>query len=82
MQVGFRQQIRQMPVPPMTHIPIPTTPNLVPPGVNLSQMPPNIGGTGEIGFDGKMLRKSVARKTVDHNPSVVKYLEVSIKIYS
>lgn len=30
---------------------------------------------GEVGFDGKMLRKTVARKTVDHNPSVVKYLE-------
>lgn len=30
---------------------------------------------GEMGFDGKMLRKTVARKTVDHNPSVVKYLE-------
>ena len=27
------------------------------------------------GFDGKMLRKSMARKTVDYHPSVVNYLE-------
>ena len=33
----------------------------------------------EVGFDGKMLRKTMARKTVDYNPSVVKYLEVDIK---
>lgn len=33
---------------------------------------------GEVGFDGKMLRKTMARKTVDYNPSVVKYLEVNI----
>lgn len=32
---------------------------------------------GEVGFDGKMLRKAMARKTVDYNPSVVNYLEVS-----
>jgi hypothetical protein len=32
----------------------------------------------EVGFDGKMLRKTMARKTVDYNPSVVKYLEVRI----
>lgn len=31
---------------------------------------------GEIGFDGKMLRKAMARKTVDYNPSVIRYLEV------
>ena len=33
---------------------------------------------GEIGFDGKMLRKAMARKTVDHNPSIIRYLEVNI----
>jgi hypothetical protein len=31
---------------------------------------------GDVGFDGKMLRKAMARKTVDYNPSAVKYLEV------
>jgi polyadenylation factor subunit 2 len=29
----------------------------------------------DVGFDGKMLRKTVARKTVDYNSSVMKYLE-------
>lgn len=32
--------------------------------------------SGEIGFDGKMLRKAMARKTVDYNPSIIRYLEV------
>jgi len=31
---------------------------------------------GEVGFDGKMLRKAMARKTIDYNPSAVRYLEV------
>ena len=34
---------------------------------------PNLG---DVGFDGKMLRKAMARKTVDYHSSVVKYLEV------
>ncbi|CAF3342169.1 unnamed protein product [Rotaria sp. Silwood1] len=33
---------------------------------------------GEIGFDGKMLRKAMARKTVDYNSSIIRYLENSI----
>ncbi|CAF2505828.1 unnamed protein product [Rotaria sp. Silwood2] len=33
---------------------------------------------GEIGFDGKMLRKAMARKTVDYNPSIIRYLQNSI----
>jgi valyl-tRNA synthetase len=32
-----------------------------------------------IGFDGKMLRKAMARKTVDYNPSVIRYLEVKFQ---
>ena len=32
---------------------------------------------GDAGFDGKMLRKAMARKTVDYNTSAVKYLEVT-----
>lgn len=36
-----------------------------------------MSGMGEVGFDGKMLRKTIPRKTVDFNPSAVKYLEVS-----
>ena len=35
---------------------------------------------GEIGFDGKMLRKAMARKTVDYNPSIIRYLEVRSKM--
>lgn len=31
-------------------------------------------------FDGKRLRKSVMRKTVDYNSSIVKTLEVNIKL--
>ena len=31
---------------------------------------------GDAGFDGKMLRKAMARKTVDYNTSAVRYLEV------
>ena len=34
-----------------------------------------MGMMGELGFDGKMLRKSMARRTVDYHPSVVNYLE-------
>ncbi|KAL7676512.1 hypothetical protein ACOME3_002765 [Neoechinorhynchus agilis] len=30
---------------------------------------------GQVGFDGRMLRKAMARKTVDYNSSVVNYLE-------
>jgi hypothetical protein len=47
--------------------------------MNMAMPPPNLNNMmnpGEMGFDGKMLRKSVARKTVDYNPSIVKYLEV------
>ena len=40
--------------------------------------PPAIPGEPLPGFDGKMLRKSMARKTVDYNSSTVKYLEVNI----
>ena len=36
----------------------------------------SMSGMGEVGFDGKMLRKTIPRKTVDFNPSAVKYLEV------
>ena len=43
---------------------------LMPPG----QMPPMMMGV-DMGFDGKMLRKSMARKTVDYHPSVVNYFE-------
>lgn len=33
-------------------------------------------------FDGKRLRKSVMRKTVDYNAAIVKSLEVNIFIYN
>lgn len=31
----------------------------------------------QLTFDGKRMRKAVNRKTIDYNPSVIKYLEVS-----
>lgn len=77
--------------PPSLSIPPPSvvaTPNMMMPPPVAQQ--PQVSGTlqqqqmmlgmaiGEMGFDGKMLRKTVARKTVDHNPSVVKYLEVRV----
>ena len=34
---------------------------------------------GEVGFDGKMLRKAMARKTVDYYSSTIRYLEVIMK---
>ena len=90
MQVGYRPQMPRMPMmpPPLPQMPMPQSmtspiPNMqLPPGVQIN-MSPNMPGQinpmmlnpTEIGFDGKMLRKTVARKTVDHNPSVVKYLE-------
>lgn len=30
----------------------------------------------QLTFDGKRMRKAVNRKTIDYNPSVIKYLEV------
>lgn len=32
----------------------------------------------QLTFDGKRMRKAVNRKTIDYNPSVIKYLEVSL----
>ncbi len=45
-------------------------------GFGQSQMQP-----GDVGFDGKMLRKAMARKTIDYNTSAVRYLEVNINKY-
>ena len=36
---------------------------------------------GEVGFDGKMLRKAMARKTVDYYSSTIRCLEVNIHIF-
>lgn len=83
MQVGYRPPMMRMPMQAAqaqmmmqagVHPQMP--PNMP---VNMAMPPmgmPNMINTAEMGFDGKMLRKSVARKTVDYNPSVVKYLEV------
>jgi polyadenylation factor subunit 2 len=46
--------------------------------------PKLISGSQEVlqdEFDGKRLRKSVMRKTVDYNSSIIKTLEVNMKIY-
>lgn len=47
------------------------------PQLRMPPPPPQVG-PGEVGFDGKMLRKATARKTVDYNSSVIRYLEVMI----
>lgn len=64
--------------PPSAMMPMQPAP-LSSSSINIAQLTPQqqqmMLGIGEMGFDGKMLRKTVARKTVDHNPSVVKYLE-------
>ena len=79
-------------IPPLSMPPPPI--GLPPPGIIINQQPPNINPAGgpvlpppqmmmlptEVGFDGKMLRKTITRKTVDYNPSCVKYLEVCAKI--
>lgn len=33
----------------------------------------------QLTFDGKRMRKAVNRKTIDYNPSVIRYLEVTLK---
>ena len=39
--------------------------------------PMNKGGEDDSGmYDGKRMRKAIHRKTVDYNPSVIKFLEV------
>ena len=53
---------------PQLRMPIP------PPALPVLGQPPPL--PGDAGFDGKMLRKAMARKTVDYNPSALKYLEV------
>ena len=90
MQFGYRPQLR-MP-PPFGHMGPPGfgqpnfaqpppfgPPGFAPPGQQNFQ--PNALGQpnmmpGDVGFDGKMLRKAMARKTIDYNPSAVRYLEV------
>ena len=40
--------------------------------------PMNKGGEEDSGmYDGKRMRKAIHRKTVDYNPSVIKFLQVS-----
>lgn len=84
MQFGYRPQLRMPPPygsqgfqhgaqggmnqPP----PAFGQPSNQPPGFGQPQMLP-----GDVGFDGKMLRKAMARKTIDYNTSAVRYLEVS-----
>ena len=50
--------------------------NLRMPQMNQESQIMMMQGNMDVGFDGKMLRKAMARKTVDYHPSVVKYLEV------
>jgi hypothetical protein len=76
---------------PQLRMPPPFVPGFAPPGFNSIPPPfgqpppmgqPNSFGqpsamAGEVGFDGKMLRKAMARKTIDYNPSAVRYIEVT-----
>ena len=59
---------------PQLRMPIP------PPALPVLGQPPPL--PGDAGFDGKMLRKAMARKTVDYNPSALKYLEVCETFYN
>ena len=49
------------------------------PQLRMPVQAPAITTPGEVGFDGKMLRKAMARKTVDYYSSTIRYLEVLIK---
>lgn len=44
-------------------------------------LPGPLGNMTLEDFDGKRLRKSVMRKTVDYNSAIIKELEVNILIY-
>lgn len=46
----------------------------------MKPLPGPLGNMTLEDFDGKRLRKSVMRKTVDYNSSVIKELEVSLII--
>jgi hypothetical protein len=70
-QFGYRPQPR-MPQPSQNQMMSGVSGGGVGVGSNIGQMMMQ----GDTGFDGKMLRKSMARKTVDYNPSIVRYLEV------
>ena len=48
------------------------------PQLRMPQPTPITPTPGEVGFDGKMLRKAMARKTVDYYSSTIRYLEVNI----
>lgn len=48
----------------------------------MKPLPGPLGNMTLEDFDGKRLRKSVMRKTVDYNSSVIKELEVCIKLAS
>jgi hypothetical protein len=89
MQLGYRPQLRmpqsssmsQQHQQPLHHHHHQQQMHQIPLNQQQQQMmmPPPVtmmGGGNEIGFDGKMLRKSMARKTVDYNPSATLYLEV------
>jgi hypothetical protein len=51
------------------------------PQLRMPQPTPISATPGEVGFDGKMLRKAMARKTVDYNASTIRSLEVKCFFY-
>ena len=83
LQFSYRPQLRMPPpgFPPVYGgLQMPPTPPQHMLHQQQQQMQQSGGGgmmqPGDVGFDGKMLRKAMARKTVDFNPSAARYLEV------
>jgi hypothetical protein len=71
-----QQQLQQSPLSNQSPSLPPNMPNVS--GNSYPTIPPNMMLLPtEVGFDGKMLRKTIARRTIDYNPSVVRYLEVN-----
>ena len=61
--------------PPTTHPQLPKFPPQFPPAPSVGSGPPVIGPDGQpVEFDGKRLRKTMMRKTVDYNSSFINML--------
>ena len=61
--------------PPTTHQQLPKFPPQFPPAPSVGSGPPVIGPDGQpVEFDGKRLRKTMMRKTVDYNSSFINML--------
>ncbi len=69
---GFRPRLGYQPYRPFPRVP---HPHAHPPSSSSS----TTGGDATVEYDGRRLRKSLVRKTVDYNAAIVKYLQVKKK---